>query len=400
MMNIEALGQLESVACEPGVIMTSKLLRALVFGSLLCFSSIATPMPPIKTVFVILMENCPWRFIQDSTNAPFINHILLPQSSYCDQYYNPSNFVNSLISYLWLEGGTNFGLLNGDPNAYNPPSIFHISTTDHLVTYLNRSGISWKAYQESIAGDVVPLNDWDGYVVRHDPFVYFDDVTGTNNPYDPYGLAHIRPYSELAADLTNQAVAQYNFITPNVCNDMHNVCSPLTNNILQGDTWLAQEVPRIMASSAYNDRGALFISWDDNGGWGGPIGMIVLSPLARGHGYASTNFYTHSSLLRTVQEIFGVTPLLRDAATANNLAELFAPGFKITSITSANGSTLLTITGVRTNAPLVLENSHDLISWSPLSTNSPATEIQSLTVPTPSDASLHQNFYRFVQPAP
>jgi hypothetical protein len=380
--------------------MRTKLLRVLVLGPLLCLSGMATPMPPIKTVFVIVMENYGWAFIKDSTNAPFINQALLPQASYCEQYYNPSNFVNSRISYLWLEGGTNFGLLNGDTNAYNPPSIFHLSTTEHLVTYLNRAGISWKTYQEGIAGDVVPLVDWYPYAVRHNPFVYFDDVTGTNDPHYPYGLAHIRPYSELATDLTNQTVAQYNFITPNLCNDMHNSCSPLANNILQGDTWLTQEIPKIMASKAYNDRGAIFISWDDNGGWGGPIGMIVLSPLARGHGYASTNFYTHSSLLRTVQEIFGVTPFLRDAATANNLAELFAPGFEITNITRSGGEIQLTVSGVRANAPLVLETSHNLVSWFALSTNSAAAEVLTITLPIPSDPPIHQSFYRFVQTAP
>lgn len=51
--------------------------------------------------------------------------------------------------------------------------------------------------------------------------------------------------------------------------------------------------------------------------------MIVLSHDAKGGGYANTIRYTHSSTLRTIKEIFGVTPLLNDAADATDLQDLF-----------------------------------------------------------------------------
>ncbi len=59
------------------------------------------------------------------------------------------------------------------------------------------------------------------------------------------------------------------------------------------------------------------------GGSDGPIALIVLS-YAKGGGYSNTIRYTHSSLLRTVQHIFQVTPLLGDAANATDLGDLFA----------------------------------------------------------------------------
>jgi len=119
-------------------------------------------------------------------------------------------------------------------------------------------------------------------------------------------------------------VAAYNFITPNVCNDMHDWCPPLSNEILQGDTWLSTEIPKIMSSSAYTNNGAIFLLWDE-GSASSTIGMIVLSRLAKGNGYSTSVNYTHSSMLRTVQEIFKVTPLLGDAANATNLSDLFRP---------------------------------------------------------------------------
>ena len=47
-------------------------------------------------------------------------------------------------------------------------------------------------------------------------------------------------------------------------------------------------------------------------GGDGPIGLIVLSRDAKGGGYSNTIHYTHSSTLRTVQEIFGVTDHIRE----------------------------------------------------------------------------------------
>jgi len=94
--------------------------------------------------------------------------------------------------------------------------------------------------------------------------------------------------------------------------------------VRNGDTWLAQAVPPILQSAAYRNGGALFITWDEaEGGGDGPIGLIALSPFAKGGGYVSTAHYTHSSLLRTVQEIFGLTPLLGAAAQAPDLSDLF-----------------------------------------------------------------------------
>ena len=172
------------------------------------------------------MENHNWSEIKGSASAPFINNTLLPMAAYCAQYYNPPNIHPSLPNYLWLEAGTNFGILDD-----NDPSIDHQRTTQHLVTQLKNAGISWKEYAEDISGTYVPLTGTNEYAPRHNPFVYFDNVTGTNNVNYAYGIAHIRPYSELAADLTNSTVAQYNFITPNLCNDMHDSCSPLNDPV-------------------------------------------------------------------------------------------------------------------------------------------------------------------------
>lgn len=134
-------------------------------------------------------------------------------------------------------------------------------------------------------------------------------------------MAHVRPYAELAGDLSAGTVASYNFITPDLCHDMHDGCAS-GDSTKNGDDWLAAELPKIMASEEYVTGGAIFVVWDEGGGSEDPIGMIVLSPFAK-KGYAGTLEYSHSSTLRTVQDVFAVKPYLRDAPNVTALGDLF-----------------------------------------------------------------------------
>ncbi len=279
-----------------------------------------SPSETLSTVFVIVMENTNWSEIRGNALAPYLNNVLLPQASHVEAYYNPLHLHPSEPNYLWLEAGTSFGITN-DKN----PDVNHQNTSMHLVTLLNQAGVSWKSYQEDISGTDCPLTSNGLYAPKHNPMVYFDDVTDTNNPNSPYCIAHVRPMSELVTDLQNNWVAQYNFIVPNLCNDMHgDIRCLLSNRIQNGDEWLANNVPNILNSPTYAQGGVLFITWDEGSRRSdGPIGLLALSPKAKGSGYSNTLPYTHSSLLRTIQEIFGVTPLLGDAAQATNLSDLF-----------------------------------------------------------------------------
>ncbi len=272
------------------------------------------PGDTTKTVFLILMENHNWSDIKGGSSAPYINNTILPMASYAEQYYNPPGNHPSEPNYLWLEAGTNFGISNDDN-----PDANHQGTTQHLVTLLNNTHISWKSYQEDISGNDCPLTSTGAYAPKHNPMVFFDDVINNSS----YCIAHVRPYSELAGDLQKNTQARYNFITPNLCNDMHDTCPPLNDPVKQGDTWLQQNLPTILNSQAYQNGGVVFITWDEGEGGDGPIGMIALSPDAKGGGYSNTIHYTHSSTLRTIEEIFGVSPLLGDAANATDLRDLF-----------------------------------------------------------------------------
>jgi phosphatidylinositol-3-phosphatase len=276
----------------------------------------------IKTVFIIMLENHDWSSIKGNSSAPYINGTLLPAFAHAENYRTGGQYP-SLPNYITLEAGDDMGLAKTSPL----PTDYRIGTADHLTTYLQKKSISWKSYSENLPGTGASCVLVDGtlYSVDHNAFSYFNDVTG-NPPSasNTYCITHVRPYSEFADDLRNNTVACYNFIIPNDANQGEKAASPGSSKVKQCDTWLATEVPRIQASRAYQDGGAILIVWDEGATHGvdNPIGLIVVSPLAK-VGYSNTLAYSHGSTLRTVQEIFGVTPLLRKAATAIDLGDLF-----------------------------------------------------------------------------
>jgi len=284
----------------------------------------APPGHAIQTVFIIMMENTNWSTVTGSSDATYINGTLVPGYGHANNYKNPPGIHPSLPNYLWLEAGTNFGVtVDADPGSTNTQS-----TTAHLTTQLTTAGVPWKAYVEGISGSDCPLVSSGLFVPRHTPMLYFDDVTNNGSGTAPICISHVVPYTNLATDLTGNTVARYNFITPNLCDDMHNSASSChgSSSIGDGDTWLSANVPAILASKAYQDGGVLFILWDEGtaSASDGPIGLIVLSPLLKSAGYSNTIAYTHSSMLKSVEEIFSV-PFLGDAqtATTSDLSDFF-----------------------------------------------------------------------------
>jgi hypothetical protein len=379
------------------------VLSGGVLAGALVLTGVGAKATDVRAVFVIAMENHNWtqpanqftgniQQIYQNPAAPYLNSLvdgsspISDQVSYATAYHNVlanaagSNHIHpSEPNYLWAEAGTNFGVLN-DNDPYGPAGT-NQSTTQHLSTLLTRAGFSWKSYQEDIdlAMDssnkltntplpsslwTVPLASFHGnfstginefnlsnqydYAAKHNPMVFFTDTNGGNDatPGNPLS-SHYAPLQQLFVDLANSEVASYNWITPNQFNDMHSTLSAgfqgLTGDparIRQGDNFLSQIIPSIIASAAYQNHGLIVLWWDESekDGVSGDnaddfshtLPFIVISKDAHknvgGTPYGSPVFVSHSSFLRTMQEIFGVGPLLGDAAMATDLADLFKPG--------------------------------------------------------------------------
>ena len=237
---------------------------------------------PIKTVFVIAMENHNWtqpanqfsgpiQQIFQNPNAPFINSLVNGTNVASKQVAFATNYHNVLATaggnnphihpsepnYIWAEAGTNFTVNNDDdPFVPNGPTN-QVNNQDnqlHLVRLLTQAGRTWRSYQEDtdlttvngqLTNVVLPKNQWTvpltsfsgsfvsgvnqfngstqfNYAAKHNPQVFFTDSNGGNDPTPANPLAHnYAPLQQLFVDLTNHTVADYNWISPNQFNDMH-----------------------------------------------------------------------------------------------------------------------------------------------------------------------------------
>jgi phosphatidylinositol-3-phosphatase len=375
-----------------------RAMRALTLAGAVGCATFPVHADEVKKVFVIAMENHNWTQPSTQTSphqifqnpaAPFINSLINGTSGISSQVAYANGYINAAVgdhpsepNYMWAEAGTNFGVANDDDPYHadcSPDTVQ--STTHHLSGYLAIAGKSWKSYQEDTDVDLtsntpLPMSSWTvplvshsgtftappgvnaynysnqyNYAAKHDPMVFFTDTNGgcnttTSNPQ----RLHYAPLQQLALDLANNTVADYNWITPDQYNDQHSTLTngygqfpnaPATSdfaNIAQGDNFLARIVPLIMDSEAYRDHGLIVLWWDESEGGDDPsrtLPFIIISKDAHknvnGVPYSNTIQYSHSSFLRTMQEIFDVDPkhgfsFLGGAATATDLSDLLEPG--------------------------------------------------------------------------
>ena len=337
------------------------------------FSLPANNLPPIQTVFVIAMENHNWtqpipssspQQIFGNVAAPYINSLVTPghtnaaQVSYCTRYFNAGVGVHgSEPNYVWAEAGTDFGVhTDNDPSAGSG----NIFSAPHLTAQLNAAGITWKNYQEDVqytssplvskSGSGAPVNPYHGttqydYGVKHNPMAFFSD-TQTQNVF---------AFTNFLNHLTNGLIGRYNWITPDEFNNMHSALSggftykgtAYTGDqaaVAQGDNFLSKLIPQIMASPAYKTNGVIVIWWDESEGGdttNQAIGEIIISPLAKGNAYNSLLEYSHSSDVKLIENIFGLTYL----SNAIPAAETRAAGNGYNHVANVNDLSDLLVSG-------------------------------------------------------
>lgn len=318
-------------------------------------------LPPIRHVFVIVLENEGFdSTFRAGTLAPYLADTLRKAGALLRQYHGTAHF--SLGNYVamisgiaptretqidcpryvdFVETGT---APDGQPIGSGCVYPRHVST---LANQLDAKGLTWKAYMEDMGKDSTrerstcghavlgsldstqAASVLDQYAAKHDPFVYFHAILDSAScDRNVVALPPLERALQSAAETPN-----FSFISPSLCHDGHD--RPCVNGepggLESANAFLEHWVPLITNSPAFRADGLLIITFDEaltidataccserpgpnvlnagvNGPGGGRVGAVLLSPFIK-PGTVSNTPYNHYSLLRSVEDIFGVDHL-------------------------------------------------------------------------------------------
>ncbi len=284
------------------------LIAATLIGTL---SVAATPLrsdlrvPRYAHIFLIVDENKSYERVMDGQDAPVIA-ALAKQYGAATHFYAETH--PSEPNYVAIVGGATFGIADDAP--FTAPG--HTLDAPNLSTQLESRRLTWKGYYESLpeTGSLAIRSGL--YASKHSGFLNFRSVQ-----QDPKRRDHLVDFLQLEKDLRSGNIPNFALIVPNLCNDMHGAiggspfdCWTTRALIRRGDHEIKKLVAQIMASAAWSSRAnaAIVITFDEGdvgGAGGGHIPTVVVTNHGPRHATDPTA-YTHYSLLRTIEDAFGI----------------------------------------------------------------------------------------------
>jgi hypothetical protein len=290
------------------VLVAAGLLGALSLGAL--GPAGATPsgspervgrVPAFSHAYVLVLENKSYDQIIGSTDAPYLNE-LAAGYGLAERYAAVAS--PSQPNYIALVSGSTQGIADNEPHDVTAPTLFD---------QLEAAGRTWRVFAENVPLDCYREAFADGgrdgegrYARKHEPAISFTGISG--NPARCAGIVDLTSFDPEAAD--------FELIVPNLCHDMHD-CS-----IAEGDAWLRTFVPRILESPGWRAGGVLVVTFDEGEEADDfRVATVVAAP-GVGPGLRSDTAHTHYSLLRTIQEAWGLD-CLGESCTAGTLDEFF-----------------------------------------------------------------------------
>jgi hypothetical protein len=343
----------------------------LAFAAALCVSAanvrhIDPTLPRYAHIFVIMEENKDYRQIVQGPYAPNFQH-LAKTYGVATRFYGEVH--PSEGNYVALIGGDTYGIHDDDAfycvpkmkdphceKSMQPHYADHTIRGESLASQLERAGLSWKGYYESIPsagskaivgsdGKMGPASaHWELYASKHSGFMNFFSVQRSSTR-----AQHIVGFDRLDADLASGNIPALALVVPNQCDEMHGldpadyskavgdaiprdcVHDNVAGLIRRGDAYLAKLVAQIQRSSAWHSRQntAIVITFDEGSSdrpegccgidpssianfGGGHIPTIVLTNHGP-RGIADSTPYSHYSLLRTIEDAVGIHEHLRHA---------------------------------------------------------------------------------------
>jgi Phosphoesterase family len=261
-------------------------------------------------------------------------------TSFAAANVNLTNFYGvshpSEPNYLDGFSGSNQGVTND--GHYTFPA-----STGNLAKQLAAAGKSWRVYAQDYPSTCFDGDSSSGgvdgpglagqYVRKHNPAISFESVR-----LDSTQCAYIQRLANF------DPTVNFALVVPNLINDMHD------GTTAQGDAFLQAFVPLVTASPDW-DHTLLIVTFDEgttNTNGGGHIYTAAAAPWLA-HALVATT-YNHFSVLRTIEEVYGL-PFLGGAATATTITELLPSTSTPTPTSTPTVTPTATATATATSTP-------------------------------------------------
>ncbi|RCI01838.1 hypothetical protein CU098_000446, partial [Rhizopus stolonifer] len=204
-------------------------------------------------------------------------------------------------NYIALISGSTKGTNEDDKSNINRKTI---------VDLLEAKGVSWKTYQEDYPGNCNKKMDIDKYARKHNPFISFKNIQNNKSR-----CSKIVNSNQLDKDIEKNTVPQFVFYTPNIDNDAHDT------NMKFGSNWLKKFLRKRINKSAFSKNTMFVLTFDEDDG--ASDNNKVLTVLFGPDFHPSSKQkkdntkYTHYSLLKTIEDNWGLGDLGQNDKKAN-----------------------------------------------------------------------------------
>ena len=220
--------------------------------------------------------------------------------------------VGSALDYFWLSSGSSelqFGCAGW---GCSKPI-----TSDNIFRELNRSGLSWKVYAESLPEVGWMKGDSGLYAVRHNPAAWYSDVIDSAEQQ-----RKMVPFAEFPGDMARNQLPNYSLIIPDLNHDAHN------GSLLQADRWLEANVGPLLKQPYFRPGGdgLLIVTFDECDAAVGDcpehVYTAVIGPNVK-RSYKSDQAYRHENTLRTLLDALGADVYPGAAQQAKPMLDFF-----------------------------------------------------------------------------
>ena len=206
--------------------------------------------------------------------------------------------------------GTTVPVIDNNGNLTNQYPCFDFQT---LADLLDSAGISWKYY----AGVGAAMNSYNA--INH--------IRNTS-----LWTTNVALPSQFITDAENGQLPAVSWLILPPTQDEH----PPQGSTCAGENGSVTYINAVMGNQDEWDSTAIFLTWDDFGGFyehvppmqldqyglGARVPLIIISPYAK-PGYVSHTIYEHSSFLKFVETRYGLSSLTARDANANDMTDSF-----------------------------------------------------------------------------